>query len=69
MVRIWSKVKLLIYPFPLFLSCLDNTPELKKWTERMSEDAAVKATMHSVDTHKAFYKGYVEGTPNYDYGL
>ncbi|XP_029304971.1 glutathione S-transferase omega-1-like [Cottoperca gobio] len=49
--------------------CLDGTPELKKWTERMSEDMAVKATMHSVDTHKAFYKTYAEGKPNYDYGL
>ncbi|XP_074502163.1 glutathione S-transferase omega-1-like [Sebastes fasciatus] len=49
--------------------CLDGTPELKKWTERMWEDPAVKATMHSVDTYKAFYKTYVEGKPNYDYGL
>lgn len=49
--------------------CLDGTPELKKWTERMLEDLAVKATMHSVDTYKAFYKTYVEGKPNYDYGL
>ncbi|XP_069000683.1 glutathione S-transferase omega-1-like [Embiotoca jacksoni] len=48
---------------------LDNTPELKKWAERMSEDPAVRATMHSVDTHKAFYKTYVDGKPNYDYGL
>ncbi|XP_045926926.1 glutathione S-transferase omega-1-like [Micropterus dolomieu] len=49
--------------------CLDGTPELKKWTERMLEDPAVKATMHSVDTYKAFYKSYVAGKPNYDYGL
>ncbi|XP_031162938.1 glutathione S-transferase omega-1 [Sander lucioperca] len=49
--------------------CLDSTPELKKWTERMLDDAAVKATMHSVDNYKAFYKTYVEGKPNYDYGL
>ncbi|XP_034754492.1 glutathione S-transferase omega-1-like [Etheostoma cragini] len=49
--------------------CLDSTPELKKWTERMLDDMAVKATMHSVDNHKAFYKAYVEGKPNYDYGL
>nr|XP_046257153.1 glutathione S-transferase omega-1-like [Scatophagus argus] len=49
--------------------CLDGTPELKKWVERMSEDPVVKATLHSVDTYKAFYKTYVEGKPNYDYGL
>ncbi|XP_056147771.1 glutathione S-transferase omega-1-like [Lampris incognitus] len=49
--------------------CLDGTPELKKWTERMSEDPSVKATMHSEDTYKAFYKTYVDGKPNYDYGL
>ncbi|XP_059215702.1 glutathione S-transferase omega-1-like [Centropristis striata] len=49
--------------------CLDSTPELKKWTERMLEDEAVKATMHSVETHRAFYKTYVEGNPDYDYGL
>ncbi|XP_069548882.1 glutathione S-transferase omega-1-like [Brachyistius frenatus] len=48
---------------------LDNTPELKKWAERMSEDPAVRATMHSVDTYKAFYKTYIDGKPNYDYGL
>lgn len=49
--------------------CLGGTPELKKWTERMTEDAAVKACMHSVETYKAFYKSYQEGKPNYDYGL
>ncbi|XP_070771912.1 glutathione S-transferase omega-1-like [Enoplosus armatus] len=49
--------------------CLEGTPELKKWTERMLEDPAVKATMHSMDTYKAFYKTYVEGKPDYDYGL
>uniref|UniRef100_A0A3Q3WD78 Glutathione S-transferase omega n=1 Tax=Mola mola TaxID=94237 RepID=A0A3Q3WD78_MOLML len=48
---------------------LNGTPELSKWTERMLEDPAVKATMHSVDTCKAFYKTYIEGKPNYDYGL
>lgn len=50
-------------------SCLDGTPELKKWAERMSEDPAVKATTHSVDTYKAFYKSYIDGKPDYDYGL
>ncbi|XP_028278742.1 glutathione S-transferase omega-1-like [Parambassis ranga] len=49
--------------------CLDKTPELKKWTECMMKDPAVKATAHSVDTFKAFYKSYAEGNPNYDYGL
>ncbi|XP_003964006.1 glutathione S-transferase omega-1 isoform X1 [Takifugu rubripes] len=50
-------------------SCLDNTPELAKWTERMREDPAVKATSYSLDTHKAFYKTYADGKPDYDYGL
>nr|XP_040034422.1 glutathione S-transferase omega-1-like [Gasterosteus aculeatus aculeatus] len=49
--------------------CLDGTPELKKWTERMLEDMAVKATMHSQDTFKAFLASYRDGKPNYDYGL
>ncbi|GAA6229333.1 glutathione S-transferase omega-1 [Lates japonicus] len=49
--------------------CLDSTPELKKWTEHMSEDPTVKATRHSMDTYKGFYKTYTEGNPNYDYGL
>ncbi|KAK0134429.1 Glutathione S-transferase omega-1 [Merluccius polli] len=49
--------------------CMDEMPELKKWTERMFEDPAVKDTMHSVDTYKAFYKSYNAGTPDYDYGL
>ncbi|XP_039478846.1 glutathione S-transferase omega-1-like [Oreochromis aureus] len=49
--------------------CLDGTPELKMWTERMLEDPAVKATIHSIDAHKAFFKSYVEGKPDYDYGL
>lgn len=40
-----------------------------KWTERMWEDPAVKATMYSTDTYKAFYKTYVDGKPDYDYGL
>nr|QCC20786.1 glutathione S-transferase omega-1 [Clarias magur] len=49
--------------------CLANTPELKKWTECMAEDPTVKASGHSVDTYKGFYRTYVEGKPNYDYGL
>lgn len=49
--------------------CLDGTPELKKWTERMMEDPTVKATMFSTETYMVFYKSYMEGSPNYDYGL
>ncbi|XP_052007644.1 glutathione S-transferase omega-1 [Xyrauchen texanus] len=49
--------------------CLENTPELKKWTECMLEDPSVKATMFSTDTYKAFYKTYMDGNPNYDYGI
>uniref|UniRef100_A0A3P9BNL0 Glutathione S-transferase omega n=1 Tax=Maylandia zebra TaxID=106582 RepID=A0A3P9BNL0_9CICH len=49
--------------------CLDGTPEMKMWTERMLEDPAVKATIHSVDAHKAFFKSFVDGKPDYDYGL
>jgi len=51
------------------LPCLDGSPELKKWRERMLEDATVKANMHSVDTYQGFYKTYMEGKPDYDYGL
>ncbi|CAB1312667.1 unnamed protein product [Coregonus sp. 'balchen'] len=49
--------------------CLVSTPELKKWTEHMSDDQTVKATMFPTETYKAFYKTYVDGKPNYDYGL
>ncbi|XP_042080545.1 glutathione S-transferase omega-1-like isoform X2 [Haplochromis burtoni] len=49
--------------------CLDGTPEMKMWTERMLEDPAVKATIHSIDAHKAFFKPFVDGKPDYDYGL
>ncbi|KAK2824392.1 hypothetical protein Q5P01_021567 [Channa striata] len=49
--------------------CLDETAELKKWTEYMAEDPAVKATRHSVNTYKGFYKTYAEGNADYDYGL
>ncbi|KAM4730283.1 glutathione S-transferase omega-1-like [Anableps anableps] len=49
--------------------CLDHTPELKKWTECMLKDPAVKATIHSTDHHKAFFSGYQDGKPDYDYGL
>lgn len=49
--------------------CLDGTPELKKWTAQMSADKAVKATMHSLESHKVFKKSYAEGNPNFDYGL
>lgn len=48
---------------------LDGTPALKKWTEHMLEDPNVKATMFSTETYKVFYKSYIEGNPNYDYGL
>uniref|UniRef100_A0A3B3VJ96 GST N-terminal domain-containing protein n=1 Tax=Poecilia latipinna TaxID=48699 RepID=A0A3B3VJ96_9TELE len=48
---------------------LDNTPELKKWRAHMLEDPAVKATIHSVESHKAFFKGYAVEKPDYDYGL
>uniref|UniRef100_A0A8C7XZG7 Glutathione S-transferase omega n=1 Tax=Oryzias sinensis TaxID=183150 RepID=A0A8C7XZG7_9TELE len=49
--------------------CLDHTPELKKWIELMLKDPAVKATIHPVETHKIFYKSFVEGKPDFDYGL
>uniref|UniRef100_A0A8C1JU78 Uncharacterized protein n=1 Tax=Cyprinus carpio TaxID=7962 RepID=A0A8C1JU78_CYPCA len=42
---------------------------LKKWTEHMLEDPPVKATVFSTDNYKVFYKSYMEGTPDYDYGL
>ncbi|CAL1577551.1 unnamed protein product [Knipowitschia caucasica] len=49
---------------------LESTPELKKWCGRMQEDPAVKASSYSTDTYKAFYKtAYIEGKPDYDYGL
>ncbi|KAJ3609887.1 hypothetical protein NHX12_021981 [Muraenolepis orangiensis] len=49
--------------------CMDGSPALQKWTECMLEDPTVKDTKHSLDTYKAFYKTYMEGKPNYDYGL
>ncbi|XP_043110915.1 glutathione S-transferase omega-1-like isoform X2 [Puntigrus tetrazona] len=49
--------------------CVEDTPRLKKWTEDMLEDPTVKATMFSTDTYKVFYKSYMEGNPDYDYGL
>uniref|UniRef100_A0A8C7XZZ6 Glutathione S-transferase omega n=1 Tax=Oryzias sinensis TaxID=183150 RepID=A0A8C7XZZ6_9TELE len=50
-------------------NCLDHTPELKKWMGRMMEDPAVKATMFSKEAHEAFYKSFIDGKPDYDYGL
>ncbi|XP_067278547.1 glutathione S-transferase omega-2 [Pseudorasbora parva] len=49
--------------------CLDNTPELRKWIERMLEDPVVKATMFSTEDHKVFFNSYMDGKPNYDHGL
>ncbi|MBN3297200.1 glutathione S-transferase omega-1 [Amia ocellicauda] len=49
--------------------CLDSIPELKSWTERMLQDPSVKASIIDSDTYKAFYKTYIDGKPNYDYGL
>lgn len=54
---------------PFVFSTLDTTPELVKWIERMREDPAVKATSHSLDTHKAFFKTVADDKPDYDYGL
>uniref|UniRef100_A0A3B4FCM2 Glutathione S-transferase omega n=1 Tax=Pundamilia nyererei TaxID=303518 RepID=A0A3B4FCM2_9CICH len=48
---------------------LDGTPELKKWTELMLQDSAVKALMFSPDAHKAFFKTFLDGNPDFDYGL
>ncbi|CAI5654360.1 unnamed protein product [Oreochromis niloticus] len=48
---------------------LDGNPELKKWTELMLQDSAVKATMFSPDAHKAFFKTFLDGNPDFDYGL
>lgn len=42
---------------------------MKKWVELMLQDPSVKANMHSTDTYKTFYKTYMEGKPDYDYGL
>ena len=35
----------------------------------MLQDPTVKANMFSTDTYKAFYKTYMDGKPDYDYGL
>lgn len=57
------------HDFSLFISLIEDTPELRKWIECMSEDPAVKATTHSMDTYKGFQKSYVDGNPDFDYGL
>lgn len=49
--------------------CLDATPELNNWILQMKEDPSVKALMFSTDTYKAFFTSYINGNPNYDYGL
>ncbi|XP_026873432.1 glutathione S-transferase omega-1 isoform X2 [Electrophorus electricus] len=49
--------------------CLDGFLELKKWVSCMLEDPAVKDIIHNTDTHKAFFNSYLDGNPNYDYGL
>ncbi|XP_076142177.1 glutathione S-transferase omega-1-like [Alosa pseudoharengus] len=49
--------------------CLDGNAEFKKWVQFMLQDPTVKATMFSTDTYKAFYKSYMDGKPDYDYGL
>ncbi|KAL0970121.1 hypothetical protein UPYG_G00237450 [Umbra pygmaea] len=48
--------------------CLDSSPDLKDWAERMSQDPAVRATMHPIESHKAFWNSYFDGKPDYDYG-
>lgn len=35
----------------------------------MMEDPAVKASSHSKDIYKAYYKSYMDGKPNFDLGL
>ncbi|XP_026992135.2 glutathione S-transferase omega-1-like [Tachysurus fulvidraco] len=50
-------------------NCLDATPELNNWILQMKEDPSVKALMFSIDTHKAFFTSFMNGNPNYDYGL
>ncbi|KAA0717955.1 Glutathione S-transferase omega-1 [Triplophysa tibetana] len=49
--------------------CLDHTPELKLWIERMYENPSVKATMFSNEDHKVFFDSYMEGKPKFDHGL
>ncbi|XP_006784058.1 glutathione S-transferase omega-1-like, partial [Neolamprologus brichardi] len=49
-----------------FKQFLDGTPELKKWTELMLQDSAVKALMFSPDAHKAFFKTFLDGNPDFD---
>uniref|UniRef100_A0A3Q1ERB0 Glutathione S-transferase omega n=2 Tax=Acanthochromis polyacanthus TaxID=80966 RepID=A0A3Q1ERB0_9TELE len=49
--------------------CMAGTPELKKWTERMWEDPAVKACMYGTDFYKVYIESYTAGKVDYDYGL
>ncbi|XP_060782086.1 glutathione S-transferase omega-1-like [Neoarius graeffei] len=49
--------------------CLDGTPELNNWILCMKEDPPVKAVMFSTDVYKAFMDSFLEGNPNFDYGL
>ncbi|KAK3573518.1 hypothetical protein QTP86_026041 [Hemibagrus guttatus] len=49
--------------------CLNATPVLNNWILQMKEDPTVKALLLSSDTHNAFFTSYMDGNPNYDYGL
>ncbi|CAL8297434.1 unnamed protein product [Merluccius merluccius] len=59
------------HTLPLFsVAAWMETPELKKWTERMLEDPAVKDTMHSLDHLQGLLPDLRgRGPPDYDYGL
>jgi len=39
------------------------------WYEHMYSLSAVKDTMFDEATHMGFYKGYIEGSPDFDFGL
>ncbi|XP_028810756.1 glutathione S-transferase omega-1-like [Denticeps clupeoides] len=49
--------------------CITHCPDLKKWIVNMLDDPTVKALLFSTEDHKFFFKSYVSGKPNYDFGL
>ena len=44
-------------------------PNLYAWIQRMLKVPAVKATMFNAESHIRFSMSYINGKPDYDFGL
>uniref|UniRef100_A0A3Q2NQK8 GST N-terminal domain-containing protein n=1 Tax=Fundulus heteroclitus TaxID=8078 RepID=A0A3Q2NQK8_FUNHE len=69
LVKKKTKFNYMMWPFFERIMMGDFIPHLWTLSGETVEDPAVKATIHSVETHTSYFKAYAVEKPDYEYRL